>query len=787
MTLDARKDRTQLRLKLYENGFTPLANKSKLCLIPGWSTVNVNPEVIQSELWAGHPRARAVNFPDTGIRCGDVIALDWDVDDKDLLNKLLDAVVEQGLVEESPFVRIGRPPRELWVYRTTDKIGKRTTGHFMPPDAPPDHKGFAVEVLGRGCQFAAYGQRDEDTAYSWPVEDMLDHRYMDLPTITRAQAEAVVEFAGRFFEINGMERKSRAGGTDEGYSRAYDLLPDMVFDVHDIGPMTLAEMADFFTINPEDVLRCKVDALRPTSGSYAGMASLVNGKVCVSDHGTYTSHFPADADDSKALEKLGALLHARFPQSPPQPSEVKIDTTPLNPYDPMDVNLTRALSRYALIQDDMTVTDLTDLRLRWKTPQFRTAMENFYEEKPGPKGGQQLAWLSDAWLRHPDRRQVRSITMRPDMPWPIYEENGVQHVNTYRPRNFPPGGDATIGLEFLEHLLPIPAERHYFMQWLSHKIQHPEVRGVGIIMVAHQTFGTGRGSLIQLLRLMFPDGTVRNIDFDMLSGRNYQSQYNDWRVDSLIVAVDEAQETTQNVSRWQTRNNAYERLKEVVDPSATDITVIRKGQANGPGKTYASVVVMTNHMDSVVLPVNDRRFAIFENGPGQPDSYWVQFHAWKNDPANVGAFVRELLKVDIVGFKPYAPPPMTAAKADMVDAGSSELDRLFAEAMRRYANTVLVREQVVLAVEELLSDSSVEVPDEWAKIVDRMFLRATRKVTTINDRVKIEGRVRTVRLIGRPAAEVVNNHELLIETVLSNGPLTRPIRSSGKVVSFPSR
>jgi hypothetical protein len=68
-----------------------------------------------------------------------------------------------------------------------------------------------------------------------------------------------------------------------------------------------------------------------------------------------------------------------------------------------------------------------------------------------------------------------------------------------------------------------------------------------------------------------------------------------------------------------------------------------------------------------------------------------------------------------------------------------------------------------------------------------MFLRATRKVTTINDRVKIEGRVRTVRLIGRPAPEVVNNHELLIETVLSNGPLTRPIRSSGKVVSFPSR
>lgn len=758
-----------------------------MCLLPGWSTIEITPDLIQSELWTGHPRARVVNFPDTGIRCGDVIALDWDVDDKDLLNKLLDAVVEQGLVDESSFVRIGRPPRELWVYRTSDKIGKRTTGHFMPPDAGPDHKGFAVEVLGKGCQFAAYGQRDEDTAYSWPVESLLDHEYMDLPVITRAQAEAIVEFAGLFFELHGLERKSRAGGTDEGYSHAYDLTPDMVFDVHDIGPMTVAEMADFFAINPDDVLRCKVDTLRPTSGSYAGMASLVNGKVCISDHGTYTSHFPEGADDSKAIEKLGALLAERFPQEPPRPSEVEIDTTPLNPYDPLDVNLNRALSRYALIEEDATVTDLTDLRIRWKTQQFRTAMEPYYEEKPGPKGGLQMAWLSDLWMRHPDRRQVRSIAMRPDMPWPIFEENGAQHVNTYRPRVFPPGGDATIGLHFLEHLLPIPAERHYFMQWLSHKLQHPEVRGVGIIMVAHQTFGTGRGSLIQLLRLMFPDNTVRNIDFDMLSGRNYQSQYNDWRVDSLIVAVDEAQETAQNVSRWQTRNNAYERLKEVVDPSATDITVIRKGAANGPGKTYASVVVMTNHMDSVVLPVNDRRFAIFENGPAQTDDYWVQFHAWKADPANVGAFVRELLKVNIAGFKPYAPPPMTAAKADMVDAGSSELDRLFAEAMSRYANTVLVREQVILVMEDLLMETSVEVPDDWQKIVDRMFQRATRKITAVNDRVKIDNRIRTARLVGRPPVEVVSDHEKMLHEISKNGPLTRPVKSSGKVVAFPSR
>jgi hypothetical protein len=787
-TLDPHADRTALRLKLYENGFEPLANKSKACFIPGWSTIDITPEVIQSGLWVGPPRSRRVPFPDTGVRCGDVIAMDWDIDDKDLLNDLLDAVIEQGLITESPFVRIGRPPRELWVYRTSDKIGKRTTGHFMPPNAEPDHKGFAVEVLGHGCQFAAYGQRDENTAYSWPVQSLVDHEYMDLPVITKVQAEAVIEFASLFFELHGLERKSRAGGTDEGYTHAFDLTDDMAFEVHDIGVMTVAEMADYFAVNPDDVLRCKVDTFRPTSGSWAGMVSFVNSHVCISDHGTYTSHFPAAADDSKALERLGALLAERFPEPIVKSNDdLPVDLTPLDPLQPLDVNLQRALNRYVLIHEDATITDLTDLTVKWKTAQFRTMMEPYHEEKAGPKGGRELVWLSDLWSRNPHRREVRSIAMRPDMPYPLYRENGLLHLNTYKPRTFPAGGNPNIGLQFLEHLLPVDAERHYFMQWLAHKIQHPEVRGTGIIMVAHQTFGTGRGSLIQLLRLIFPEGTVRNIDFDMLSGRNYQSQYNDWRVDSLIVAVDEAQESTQNVSRWQTRSNAYERLKEVVDPSTTDLTVVRKGAANTAGKTYASVVVMTNHMDSVVLPHNDRRFAIFENGASQPDEYWSAFHAWKNDQANIGAFVREVLKTDISSFKPYAPPPMTAAKADMVDAGSSALDRVFAEVMAKYANTVLVKEQVVLAMEDFLADATDDVPDDWQKIVDRMFLRATRKITTTNDRLRVDGRIRTVRAVGRPAPSVVSGPETLLEELAKHGPAVRQMKPSGKVVNFPNR
>lgn len=785
MTFDAHRDRTPLRLKLYENGFTPLANRRKMCLLKEWNSLTVTPDLINSREWA-----RSKSFSDTGIRCGDVVALDWDIDDKDLLNDLLDQIVEQGIVPESPFVRIGMPPRELWVYRTSEKIGKRTTGHFMPKDAGPDHKGFAVEVLGAGCQFAAYGQRDDVTDYSWPVESLVDVQYKDLPEITKAQADAVKDFAVAFFERNGLERKSPAGGTDEGYTHAYDLTQDMVFDVHDMGSMTVAEIEEALQHSPDgEVLRCKVDALRPTTGSWAGMISLVNGQVCLSDHGTYTSHFPVEADTDAALARLGALLAERFPEVvEPKAPDLDLDENTPDP-DPakmLDENIQRALRLYVYSVDLDQVFDIRRPRTGMKVEHFRNANRQFYEVKLGPKGGEVRTWLWDQWMEHPRKVIVRTVALRPDMPWPVFEEDGEYHLNTYRPLELPDHGDPRVGWAFIENLLPIPEERKFFCQWLSYKFRHPDVRGPGVIMVAHDQYGTGRGSLVALIRAMVTEPLVRTIDFATLSGKTYQSQYNEWLVDSIFAVVNEAKESTPNLSSWQTRNNAYEHLKSIIDPGEHHTEVMRKGGKNGPGRTYCSILVLTNHMDSVVLPHNDRRLAILENGKPMPEEYWTTFRAWLSNPANVGAFRAELLQYDLAGYNPFTAPPMTAAKADMVEAGASELDRALTFAMQDLHDTLIVKEQIILRIEDYLLDNSAEVPDDWQKTVERLVFRKTRKVPFgVPDRVRIDNRLRLVRVVGKVDAKSLTSLENVIAKVAENGPTTRPIRSGGgSVVSF---
>ena len=774
MTLDPRADRTSLRLKLYENGFVPLANKSKLCLVKEWSTLKVTPEIIQSKQWA-----RSHSFLDTGIRCGDVIAIDIDIDDPDLLNAMLDAVIDQGIVDESLFVRIGRPPRELWVYRTRDKIGKRTTGHFVPPNSPDDFVGYAVEILGAGCQFAAYGQRDEHTAYQWPEQSLVDFTYMDLPLITLKQVEALKEFCAEFFRSRGLTRASAAGGTDGGYTHVYDLTPEMVFDIKDQGPMTVAEIGEALAANPEEVWRCTVDSFRPTSGSWAGMVSLVGDSVCISDHGTYTSHFPLADDVSASLSKLGALLAERFPAvTPPEPVDVELDAKL-----PLDENLARALKRYVQVESDAVVCDTKQGFLINTVRQFRDNMRKYFETRHGPAGGEQKVYLADLWLEHPGRLTVKDMQMRPDQAGKlIFVNDTALHLNTYTPPKYPAGGDATIGMQLIASLLPDPAERCFFTQWLAYKLQHPEVPGPAVVMVA-KDFGTGRGTLIDILTLLFGTSYVKRIQFNTLTGRGSQSQYNEWMTESLIIAVDEATETDNTTTRWQARTNAYEHLKSLIDPNTRTIHISRKTVKNSDERTYASFFIATNHSDAFVLPADDRRIAILTNGPPAPAEFWAAVRQWMATPANIGAFARELLATDLAGYNPFVAPPMTAAKADMVDAGTSDLDRAAAAVLAKPAGPLMVKEQFLLLVEAVMLEENYEFPEDWQRSAERIFSKKTRRMLG-PDRHMVEGKMRSIRLVGVCDPALFSDTKSMVEVTLRNGPCVRPIKSTGTVVSF---
>jgi hypothetical protein len=788
---DAHKDRTALRLKLHDNGFTPIPNHNKACFLEGWSTVDVTPELIRSKRWA---RSRA--WPDTGLRCGQIIGVDWDINDKTLLNDLLDAAVADGVISDSPYVRIGKAPRELWVFRTDEKIGKRTTGAFKINEDTEEEK---VEILGGGCQFAAFGQRDADTPYTWPEESLLDISYYDLPEITLEQVDALIDYSIAFFEERGLIRHSPMAGTDGGYITAYDLTLDMEFDVQHQGMMTLEEIAGYLHDYPEDTLRCTVDALRPTSGSWAGMISLVYDSVCLSDHGTYTAHFleseSLDKTTATLGERLGPLIEAAEAARASSVREetekiIKESGDDLNTTDKLDVNLTRALQRFVYVKTDGLVCDVRSAFLTNSVPVFRHLTAPYYEVKDGPRGGEVYTNLSDLWLRHPDRLEAESMQLRPDKEMPTYtDQEGYCHLNTYRPVDHSgTGGDAKVGIDMLRALLPLEEEYHYFRQWLAFKIGHPEVPGPAIVMVAADSYGTGRGSLITLLSDVFGERYIERISFETLAGHGSQSQYNEWLVDNLIVAVDEAKEATQANSKWQARQNAYEQLKSVIDPASRELQIKRKGIKNGKARTFASVIIATNHSDALVVPRGDRRLAVLENGKPMPQDYWDRFHAWRGNPSNVSAFVREIKTTSLAGYNPYASPPMTRSKVDMVDAGESGLDRAVRHVFNNLDGLILTKEQFNLKLEAHVHDEHLgdAMPEGWTLTAVGIFKKKTR-ILAGGENIVVEGRKREARLTNDcEQGRTFDNDSIIIE-LEKNGPQDRAMPSNGKVVGFPQR
>lgn len=790
---DPRKDRTPLRLRLYENGFTPLPNHNKACFLPEWSTIKVTPELIQSREWA---RSRA--WADTGLRCGEIIAVDWDVNNTDLINELLDEVVEQGIVKESPFVRVGKPPRELWVYRTSEKIGKRTTGGFSHEPDNPDVKAEQVEVLGGGCQFAAYGWRDEDTQYQWSVESLLDARYMDLPEITLAEVEALKDFAIAFFERKGLQRKSAMAGTDGGYHHVYDLTPDMVFDVQDHGEMSVAEIDGLLRAAPDMVLRCTVEAIRPgTSGSWAGMISLVHGAVCVSDHGSYTSHFPAELDDTKSLAALGKKLdkliavfetsQETVPDSPQPLPTVDTIYEELNVKDPFDVNLARALQRYAYSKTDDVFYDLGKPGRTYYAPKsLINFLRPYHVTEKGKNGGETISYLYEAMTMNGSRITAEKAEMRPDRPTPLFEDDDGLVINTYEPlRHNAAGGDATLGHQFLDLLLPDERERHYFKQWLRHKWENPAEPGVGIIMVAQNTFGSGRGTLFEIITRMFGQRYVQAVDFKTLTGKTSQSQYNEWLVDSLIVTVNEASDAGGG-SKWQNKAEAYEHVKGIIDPSSRRISVVRKTLRNIQATSFASVIVATNHNDMMVIPANDRRLAILRNGDGAPPEFWVRIRKWLDVQSNISALLADILLTDMEGFSAHAAPPMTLAKADMIETTESDLDRAATDILRNLAAPLLTREQFIMKLEDYAREHNPDFPEGWPRIAEAVFKNRTTRVLS-DDRVVVEGKARRVRGVGSVPASLLQNNATVIAAVEMNGPQARAIKSSGTVIGFPQR
>jgi hypothetical protein len=323
---------------------------------------------------------------------------------------------------------------------------------------------------------------------------------------------------------------------------------------------------------------------------------------------------------------------------------------------------------------DGEIISLTDLRSRM-APWALLAV--------GPRGGIKMHSPVDDWLRATARLSVRREEMRPDRPRPTFAEDGYTIFNRYRPPAHPAeGGDVAAFKDFLARLIPDDAERKWFCHWLAHKARRPWVPSIAIIMVAEE-FGTGRGTLFDILELLFGKDYVVPCAFGELTGAAAGARFNARLADALIAVVNEA--VAEDGHQQAQRRLAYEALKNAIDPSPTARRRFEaKGQHAYAQRSAMSGIVATNHRDVIKLPREDRRFCVLTCGAKMTALQTAAIRAWMAIPENVGALHRALLATPAAPldvFDPFGVPPPFAGRLEMIEMAQSRIEDAYEEAM----------------------------------------------------------------------------------------------------------
>src|SRR5574337_850534 len=196
----------QVRERLAANGWHPLPiiAGQKRPSVRDWSrfaTRGASPATVHElAAWErGHSGA-----PGTGVACGNVVAIDVDVEHRPTVDAIERIAFE--VFGETPFIRVGRAPRETLIYRAAESIAKQS---------------FAgLDILGAGSQFVAFAIHPDTSAlYEWIGDETpLTARPGEAPEITTAHAKEFPSRVSRVIELAKPGSRAARHGAGGGMS-----------------------------------------------------------------------------------------------------------------------------------------------------------------------------------------------------------------------------------------------------------------------------------------------------------------------------------------------------------------------------------------------------------------------------------------------------------------------------------------------------------------------------------------------------------------------------------------
>jgi len=267
---------------------------------------------------------------------------------------------------------------------------------------------------------------------------------------------------------------------------------------------------------------------------------------------------------------------------------------------------------------------------------------------------------ASSWL---DRHQaVETMTWAPGEPAIVRDRLAVQGgwiehpgsstYNLYRPPSIEPGDPKAIQ-PWAEHLLRVyPDDADHIFHWLAHRLQRPGEK-LNHALVLGGCQGIGKDTLLEPIR-----HGVGIHNWEDISPTQAIGRFNKWLI-SVILRVSEARDLG-DVDRFA----FHDRMKTYIAAPPETLRIDEKSMGEYYVLNRCGVILTTNHkLDGIYLPPDDRRHYVAWSDATREEfskDYWAGLWTWYERGGRWNV-IAALLKHDLSGFDPKAPPPRTPA------------------------------------------------------------------------------------------------------------------------------
>lgn len=269
--------------------------------------------------------------------------------------------------------------------------------------------------------------------------------------------------------------------------------------------------------------------------------------------------------------------------------------------------------------------------------------------------------------RHPDWRVARDTEIGFD---PTEADKQIRCNLFSGWPTVPKQGRCDVLLSLLEYLCSNDSNGHevyqWVLKWLAYPLQHRGAKMHSAIVV-HGRQGTGKSRFFEAYAEIF--GEYARV----LGQEALEDKFNsDWSEKKLFILADE-------VLARQDMYHIKNRLKGFI--TGGTIRVNPKGVAAHNEKNQMNIVFLSNERLPLVLENDDRRHCVIWVPPKLDAEFFTAIND-EIDNGGVAALHHFLLNLDLGDFQPWTNPPMTKAKAELIEESLSSEERFIGEWMR---------------------------------------------------------------------------------------------------------